>query len=225
MSCQRCIAGAFIALLVGMGSSACRAAPILDLYNTGVNSSGVTLGNLAVDPHYVVTVSPIGAGSSFIVNPGGFPIPPWVANTPGAGGSMWISGPGTLITQPNGEYLYQTTFTIGAGFDPATALITGQLTADDRVSVDLNSVPVVGLTPDQGYGAFTPFSINSNFISGVNTLTFHVFNTHSSVTGLRVEMSGTVQPAAVPEPATALLAGLGLLGAVLHVRRRRRLAA
>ena len=72
--------------------------------------------------------------------------------------------------------------------------------------------------------------MNSGFLDGVNTLDFVVENSNLfGPTGLRVEMTGTADAAAVPggvpEPATwaMMLMGFGGLGALL--RRRRGLAA
>jgi hypothetical protein len=46
-----------------------------------------------------------------------------------------------------------------------------------------------------GFASFTPFTVNSGFIAGVNTLDFVVNNAPfagTNPTGLRVEISGTV---------------------------------
>src|SRR5690606_34257262 len=87
---------AIATLVIGAAAPNARAAAITDLFNTGVDGSGTTLANLSVDPHYSLISSPVGPGTAVVVDPGGFPIPPWLANTPGPGGSMWITGPGSL---------------------------------------------------------------------------------------------------------------------------------
>jgi hypothetical protein len=203
-----------------------RAGLIADLYSTGVDNNGVTLGNGVTDTHYRLTVAPVGAGSgttTYVVNPGGFPIPPWFPNDAvgTAGGSMWISGPRTpAVGEPNGRYIYHTTFTIGAGIDPNSVRISGFLTADDKVEVALNGNGniVVPFTPDQGYGSIYSFSINSGFRAGSNELNFLVQNTHESVEGLRVVMTSS----AVPEPASLAMMGLGVAGSLAGYRLRRR---
>src|SRR3712207_1580858 len=97
----RILSLAVVAAVLTVGTPSTQASVIIsDLYSTGVDASHTTLGHGALDPHYVLTSSPAGAGSAFVVNPNGFPIPPWLANDPvgTAGGSMWISGPATPPT-------------------------------------------------------------------------------------------------------------------------------
>ncbi len=190
------------------------------------------MSNGTTDTHYSLVSGPAYSNvtypsSTYVVDNSphnnSFPIPPWVPNDAvgTAGGSMWISGPVTPLSyntsQPDGVYDYQTTFTIPNYDNPLTGLITGKLTADDQVEVKLNGTTVVSLTPDQGYANFYNFSITSGFVSGTNTLDFLVHNTHESVEGLRVNMSGSV----VPEPSSMILMGLGALGIIGVARSRR----
>ena len=69
--------------------------------------------------------------------------------------------------------------------------------------------------------ALTPFSINSGFVFGTNTLDFFVTNAFNFVnpTGLRVDhIAGSYQ---IPEPTALALACGGLIvGCVLRRRRR-----
>ena len=74
--------------------------------------------------------------------------------------------------------------------------------------------------------SFDPFVISTGFVAGVNTLDFLVDNFGGGPTGLRVELSGTADVAAVPEPATLSSADVaGLMGLGIAWRRRRRTAA
>jgi hypothetical protein len=133
-----------------------------------------------------------------------------------------------------GYYIYQTTFTIPAGYIPSTAIIGGRLTSDNETwAIFLNNVAVAGV-PVSGTSVngpndidvWTNFSITSGFVTGVNTLDFEVRNrglggvdASTTDTGLRVEFTSGVSDA--PEPATFVLAGSMLLGLGL-VRRRGR---
>jgi hypothetical protein len=202
-----------LGLAAALTVSQARAESITTLYSTGVDAAHVPLANppgLEPDPHYIMS-----AGSSdgttgmtpFVVPKTGHPFPPWAPNTPTA---EWIT---PKLPEPiNGAYNYTTTFSLN-GFIASTAVITGKLSTDDElVGVLLNGVAVSPAitTPDQGYANLVNFSITSGFTSGINTLEFLTMNTHGSVTGLIVDMTGTAT--AVPEPASLALIGIGLSG-------------
>jgi hypothetical protein len=114
---------------------------------------------------------------------------PWPGDGPK---SKWI-GPRSdeLNGNAQGTYTYRTTFDL-TGFNPATAVLTGQFAADNSAIIMLNGV-AVGIS-GSGYSTFTPFAISSRFVAGVNTLDFVVTNNQPTPnpTGLRVEVSGTV---------------------------------
>ena len=68
-----------------------------------------------------------------------------------------------------------------------------------------------------------PFTINSGFLPGINTLEFLAFNGGlvDGPHGIRIEIFGTAE--VVPEPASVALLGLGSIALVgLGWRRRRR---
>ncbi len=150
-----------------------------------------------------------------------------VTSRPGAwasiAGSQWI-GPtaiqASLGSTNGGADTYQTTFSL-AGLYPTTALLNFRLLVDNNVVVTLNGTQVYSEGAGNGtfVGFTTPasFSVNSNFVSGVNTLDFMVGNGYGP-TGLDLSVSGTAQ--ATPEPATMALSAAGLL-AVGFIRRRR----
>ena len=171
-------------------------APVaIAVYNTGVNGSGGLLADGATDSHYTLAVSP-DAGypgpAAKVVNSNAWPIPPWLANGPT---SKWIAprqDPGTANYNSPGNYTYRMTFNL-TGYDPATARLTGQWASDDSGTLKLNGTTVATQT---GYAAWTAFTITTGFIAGVNTLDFVVNNAAQNPTGLRVEISGTVSPAA-----------------------------
>jgi hypothetical protein len=213
--------------LLGSGTTA--RADVISVFNTGVNSSGTPLTDGTIgDPHYTLASVPSGTTTIRVrTSAGGFPIGPWIGNN---SKSAWI-GPNndTSVDGPPGHYDYRTTFTLPANANVKTASLTGQWAADnDLVDILLNGVSTKQANlpfTDAGGGTrplntFTPFSINSGFVSGLNTLDFIVNNQGggSNPTGVRVEVSGSVLP--VPEPSTSAL--MALAGAALVGWRRYR---
>ncbi len=161
-------------------------API-PVFGTGVDGAGNLLADGTADGHYSLVAS-ADAGfpgpSALVINSTAFPIPPWVADGPK---SKWI-GPQRDQSSGNapGNYTYRTQFSL-AGFDPTTAILTGQFAADDGATMRLNGAQVA--VTGSGFSAFTPFTISSGFVAGTNTLDFVVLNGGSSPnpTGLRVD--------------------------------------
>ena len=170
-----------------------RAAVIPTLFNTGVNNERQPLGPEEIDPHWQLTLSAdeLAPGPDAFTLAPGFPVPPWVEEGPA---SRWIApqaaqDPGNLP----GNYTFTTTFDL-SGFDPATAQITGRISADNGIAaVRLNGTDILGITAN-GFNVWTDFSIplDSPFIEGMNTLEFEVNNAGDTVNpiGFRVEMNG-----------------------------------
>lgn len=182
-------------------------ADIPGLYNTGIANIG------GADPHYALTVNVDPGSTAYVVSS----MPPsWTPNGPG---SQWIAPAANQTTASPGNYVYRTTFDLN-GFDPSTASITGQWAADDTgLDIKINGVSTLQSTNS----TLNPFSINSGFISGLNTLDFLVFNDPNNrslnPSGLRVEFLsaraqiGTAVPAnVVPIPAAVWLFVSGLMG-------------
>lgn len=190
-------------------AGAAHATPII-IFNTGVDGGGSPLPDGTIgDPHYLLTVVPGGTTEIRVrTSVGGWPIPPWTGDD---SISAWI-GPNNdvAVNGPNGNYCYETTFDL-TGLDPATAVLTGHWETDDYgLDILINGVSTGNL-------GWLPFSINSGFVAGVNTLDFIVWQSSGGPTGLRVEISGTAD--SVPEPASLVLLAVGL-AALTALRRR-----
>jgi hypothetical protein len=188
--------------------------PISNLFNTGVDTSGVPFPDGTIgDPHYTLVSVPSDSTTDIRVrtSAGGYPIPPYLGDD---SLSAWI-GPNndSTLDGPVGHYDYETTFTLGAGVNPATASITGMYSTDNElvdILVNGHSTGVTNGSTDTGqYESFWPLSIDNFFTSGTNTLDF-ILNNDGGPTALRVEMAGTV--ATVPEPATWVMMLLGFTG-------------
>ncbi len=111
----------------------------------------------------------------------------WVAPP---SGSMWIGldqGPAAV---PAGTYVYALTFDL-SGFDPATAMLTGQWATDNDAMIVLNGVDTGITTSVSAFGSLQSFTISSGFVPGTNTVEFRV-NNNSGPSGLLVAgLSGT----------------------------------
>lgn len=197
---------------------------IQDLFNTGVGSNGLALGDGVDDPHWNLVVDPSGLGDAVV--PNGFPIGPWLANDTD---SRWIGPDATSANGPPGDYVYETTFTLDNAAALSSVLITGDWGSDNGgLDILLNGNSVGAGQLSGGFGSLTAFSIdgsNGFFQHGLNTLQFAVNNAGTGVNpaGFRVDnIVGTFT--LVPEPTTAALALLGTIGLVSR-RRRNNIAA
>lgn len=217
------------AAIISLGSSGARAqvVSIDGLFATGVDGSGATLGDAALDAHYVVTASSAGSnytGTSYAVSTS-FLDGAWAANSSSA---RWIvdprpGNPDGKATRPDGTFDYTITFTMPTGAQLTTASISGNGAAGDSGAIYVNGVLVSGeaIAGGSSTNAFTLNSTNSTFAAGSNTVTFRVTNaTNNSSTGLLItSLSGTV---VVPEVGAFLpVAGALLLLAGVKVWRWR----
>jgi hypothetical protein len=175
--------------------------PIPGIYGTGVNGQGALLADGAVDPHYKLTASadPNYPGPDALVINEAWPIAPagpWVPSGPV---SRWI-GPRAeqnQIADPNfgnaaGDYTFRTSFDL-TGYDLAQVKLVGQWAVDNLGTDILLNGNSTGIT-SPGFGGFTPFTISSGLVAGINTLDFKINNlpTTPNPAGLRVDLRGLV---------------------------------
>jgi Immunoglobulin domain len=180
------------AVLLVAGAHCLQAGPIPKLFNTGVDESGVLLAESQLDPHYTMTASAdmnLTGPDAFTLMPG-FPVGPWIAEGPN---SRWIAPQADQSTGNSpGTYTFTTTFDL-TSHDPATAQITGRVSADNSITAVRLNGSDLGITAG-GFDAFHSFTIplGSPFSSGTNQLEFDVSNAGDTPNpiGFRVEMTG-----------------------------------
>lgn len=145
----------------------------------------------------------------------------WQPNDPNGLGAEWVSyadtgSPGT-VTTPSTAQAAAMTVTEIFHLD-VDSLVTLDVWADDTSSVSLDGVVLIQPNITQNICANGTIGCepdeNAHFewdlLAGTHTLIFEVFQVGGGPLGLLY--SGETSPSEVPEPATMLLFGLGLLG-------------
>lgn len=198
------------------GAAHAQTVSIAGLFTTGVDGTGATLGDTALDSHYVVTASTAGSnyiGTSYTVKTTSLDSG-WVANS---STSRWIvdprpGSPDGTSNRPDGTFDYTLTFTMPVGAILSTVSISGAGAAGDSAAIYVNGTLVSGqsIAASGSINYFTLNSTNSTFNSTSNTITFRVSNvSNNTSTGLLItSLSGT---AVVPEVGTYLPIAVGLL--------------
>lgn len=216
--------------VLSLASSGAAALPIVDLFNTGVASddddglSAILLPPGTLDPHYVMTASPVPMDFAIVV----LNHPAWLANGPN---SNWIGSSASLgvgaTDVPFGDYVYESTFTLPPGTDLSSVVITF-LAASDNLLADLKLNGATTAIAQSGFDALDgPFTIDSSngvFAIGVNTLEWTTGNLMIDVPpgsnpyGFRVdEIKGTYS--LVPEPGSLALFCMAALAVIPRQRR------
>jgi hypothetical protein len=172
------------------------------VYGTGVTNDGTLLPGGSVDPHYILSASADlnFPGPNAMVLSNVYPIGTWLVNGPK---SSWIApqtdqsgtdhGDGTYGGNAEGQYTYQTSFTLAAA-DLNKVQIVGAWAVDNTgVDILVNGVSK-GITNSAGFGSLTPFmlTVNNGLVAGQNILDFVMDNapTTPNPTGLRVDLRG-----------------------------------
>jgi len=175
---------------------------VTTFFNTGVDEFGDALPDGSPDTHYSLIVNPESTSTGAVVEDStAFPIVtgPWVANN---SRSKWI---GPLLNTVGaagavgvgGDYVYRAVVDL-TGFDPASVAITGVWATDNEgLDILVNGVST-GQHNTTQFGGFTPFSVTSGLLAGLNNIDFKLNNTAVGYTGLRVDRAsalGTALPA------------------------------
>jgi PEP-CTERM motif-containing protein len=198
-----------IALCVVLSAVSLSAATIT-LHNTGVNASDVVQSIGSVTSFWTLTAEPAGASEAIGSNPFRYFNGSYYVDNSVSG---WVSPANGGNAGVGGFYTYSFTFDL-TGFNAATAVITGTYGTDNDGSILLNG-NTIATTAFGAFGSATAFTMNSGFLSGLNTISVRVDN-GGDPTAFRVEFtSGTVNVGgSVPEPSTLLLmmGGLAVIG-------------
>jgi hypothetical protein len=201
------VAAGIASSIIILTSSAIAQVQIPGLYATGVDDNGNTLPLGSFDPHYIVKEA-FNASAVSISNPFGG----WVSRTSPTSAWIWqdSNGQPSVVTRT-----FQTSFDL-TGLDPLTASVSGYWAVDDvGIDILLNGVST-GLTTPAGFFALNPLTLNSGFVSGVNTLDFVAVDSYllggflvSSVQGVATPLNSSTSSVPGPLPLLGIAAAFG----------------
>jgi len=184
-------------------------AAAITVHNTGVDASNVLVAPGAQASFWTLSAVPPGASEAIGSLPFRYFNGAYFADTTTAAG---VSPQASGNAGQGGLYTYDLVINL-AGFDPATASIVGTFGTDNDGAIWLNSNAPVATTGPGAFGAPTPFTINSGFVAGLNTIHVQV-NNAGDPTAFFVSITSAVASAVqIPVPAVSwpALAGLALL--------------
>lgn len=185
---------------------------------TATLTAGCTLDAVGTinDARTTLTVRPSGSSATKAQTTSGVTGVNWVgANTT----SRWLSPNNNGTNDPAGWYEYTQTFTLGPGAsDREDFYLIGRFASDNASTLKLNGVGFANKGANTG-NSWTPFSVYSGFVDGVNTLTYRVNNNSASTpSGIRVEFSKVN----LPEGNEMMALSMMLSGLVLWSLKRRK---
>ena len=191
-------------------SSMVHSAVITSIFGTGLDESGNPLAIGVNDLYYTVNENS-GVPAQTLTNSS------YIANN---SNSQWIwqntSGfPGDVTRT------FKTSFDL-TGFNLSSVEINGAWGTDNQgldilVNGNSSGINLLGVIADN-YETLTSFTINSGFVTGINTLEF-IVQDNGGVAAFRTELSGIGVINSVPEPTIVWLFFSGLIG-IIGLRRR-----
>lgn len=209
MSVSMRICGPLAGALLMMAGAA-NAVVVTGVYNTGLGVGGAALaaGDGQVDANYFVEAT--GAHALTYYNSA------YLQDSPA---SRIVNASGTDDAPSGTVTSFYTTFDL-TGYTASTASLSGQALADNIGAVFLNGTQISGYV--NGFQSLTSFDTSSNFIAGVNKLTFMLYNQDGPEAFQITNLAVLANVAVVPEPETWVLmvGGLGMIGFSMRHRSR-----
>lgn len=207
---KRSMWAALLATVVALPSLALAAVVV---HNTGVDTSNVLVAPGAQASFWTLSAAPSGATESIGDLPFRYINGAYFADT---GSAAWVSPQSSGNAGQLGPYTYDLVIDL-AGVDPAWVSLSGTFGTDNEGAIWLNANAPVATTGFADFGVPTPFTIDSGFVPGLNTIHVQVSNDGDPTAFFVAFTSVAASPVAVPVPATSwpTLAALAWLLAVM----------